>query len=240
MEEKEKGVIIVSGGADSITLLHYLHEQGIDLSALSFNYGSKHNIKEIPLAKYNCKKLGIEHNVIDLDLKKYFNSSLLQGDIDIPKGHYADNNMKSTVVPFRNGIMLSMAVGYAENNNSKFVYLGSHKGDRAQYPDCTSEFTKSMSSAAVFGTYNHIQIKSPFNDLMKWDVVRIGLELGVDYSKTWSCYEGKERPCLKCGTCVERIESFYRNDAKDPLLTNNEWHKGIDYMKKVLGEFDKK
>ncbi len=228
-----KKVIILSGGMDSVTALYHEIAEGHEMTALSFNYGSKHNEKEIPLAKWHCDKFGIKHEVVDLDLAKYFKSSLLDGGEDIPEGHYEDDNMKSTVVPFRNGIMLAFAIGYAENIEAKEVVLGSHAGDGAQYPDCRVEFTKAMSRAATEGTYNKVQIMSPFNILMKWDIVKNGIDLNVPYKKTWSCYKGNDRPCLQCGTCIERIEAFYRNNIQDPLLSDKEWITAVKNMNEV-------
>ena len=217
-----KKVVVLSGGMDSVTVLYHADSQprevGDEIVALSFDYGSKHNEKEIPLAKYHCDKLGIKHEVIKIDLANYFQSSLLNnGGEDIPEGHYEDENMKSTVVPFRNGIMLAFAVGYAENIGAKEVLLGSHAGDHAVYPDCRATFTQAISLAAQLGTYNEVKIVSPFNKLMKWDIVEVGNQLGVDYSKTHSCYKGGDIACGKCGTCVERIEAFEKANCTDPI-----------------------
>ena len=138
--------IIVSGGMDSITLLHERHEE-IALG-ISFDYGSNHNSREIPFARMHCQRLGIKHIVIPLDfMSVYFRSSLLDGADAIPEGHYEDANMKSTVVPFRNGIMLSIACGIAESNGLSRVFIANHGGDHAIYPDCRSEFIKAMDAA---------------------------------------------------------------------------------------------
>lgn len=212
-----KGVIILSGGLDSTTLLYDLVGKGYKLEALSFNYGSKHNKREIHMAKLHCANLKIKHTIITLHLDKYFKSSLLKGGKKIPEGHYEAENMKSTVVPFRNGIMLSMAVGYAESIGVGKVFLGSHKGDRSIYPDCRREFTIAINLAAQLGTYNNVEIVSPYNDLMKWDIVKIGLTLNVPYVYTYSCYKGNSVACGKCGTCVERLEAFKKNNEEDPV-----------------------
>ncbi len=202
---------------DSVTLLYDLVSKGLKLEALSFDYGSKHNHKEIPLAKYHCKKLNVNHRIIKLEFNKFMKSDLLKSGGKIPEGHYEDKSMKKTVVPFRNGIMLSLAVGYAESIGAKKVFLGSHQGDRAIYPDCRTEFTKAMSEASRLGTYNKIVIVSPYNNLMKWDIVKRGLKLNVPYNKTWSCYKGGNVACGKCGTCVERLEAFEKNNVKDSV-----------------------
>ncbi|MDE6855297.1 MAG: 7-cyano-7-deazaguanine synthase QueC [Muribaculaceae bacterium] len=200
-------VIVLSGGMDSTTLLHERKEQ-IAL-AVTFDYGSKHNEREIECARKNCDMLGIEHIVIPLEfMGKYFKSSLLIGGEEIPEGHYADDNMKSTVVPFRNGIMLSIAAGLAESRDLKKVMLANHGGDHAIYPDCRPGFVRAMSEAISEGTYDGVVIDAPYTDITKSDIARIGKRIGVDYSLTYSCYKGGERHCGKCGTCVERMEAL--------------------------------
>ena len=200
-------VIVLSGGMDSTTLLHERKEQ-IAL-AVTFDYGSKHNEREIECARKNCDMLGIEHIVIPLEfMGKYFKSSLLIGGEEIPEGHYADDNMKSTVVPFRNGIMLSIAAGLAESRGLKKVMLANHGGDHAIYPDCRPGFVRAMSEAISEGTYDGVVIDAPYTDITKSDIARIGKRIGVDYSLTYSCYKGGERHCGKCGTCVERMEAL--------------------------------
>ena len=200
-------IIVLSGGMDSTTLLHDRKDQ-IAL-AVTFDYGSKHNAREIECARKNCELLGIEHLVIPLDfMGQYFKSSLLIGGDDIPEGHYADENMKSTVVPFRNGIMLSVAAGLAESRGLKKVMLANHGGDHAIYPDCRPGFINAMSEAIRQGTYDGIVIDAPYTDITKSDIARIGKRIGVDYRLTYSCYKGGEKHCGKCGTCVERMEAL--------------------------------
>ena len=200
-------VIILSGGMDSVTLL-YDKKNDIEL-AITFDYGSNHAQKEIECAKYHCQVLNIKHIIIPLQfIKQYFNSSLLQGSDAIPEGHYADENMKSTVVPFRNGIMLSIACGIAENNGLHKVLIANHCGDHAIYPDCRAEFINSMSNAMTFGTYEKVYIDAPYTNITKSDIAKRGNELNIDYSKTWSCYKGGNVHCGRCGTCVERKEAF--------------------------------
>lgn len=209
-------LIIVSGGMDSITLLHE-HSKDIAL-AVSFDYGSKHNAKEIPFAKLHCERLGIRHIVIPLAfVNEYFKSSLLKNGDEIPEGHYEAENMKSTVVPFRNGIMLSIAAGLAESNDLQRILIANHNGDHAIYPDCRATFIDSMNEAVSYGTYKHIQVFAPYTGISKADIARRGKELGIDYSETWSCYKGGEKHCGKCGTCIERIEAL--NEAGITDLT---------------------
>ncbi|MFC2439534.1 MAG: 7-cyano-7-deazaguanine synthase QueC [Segatella maculosa] len=200
-------VIIVSGGMDSITLL-YDKKNEIALG-ISFNYGSNHNAKEIPLAEMHCRRLGIKHITINLDfMGQYFKSSLLEGGEAIPEGNYADENMKSTVVPFRNGIMLSIAIGIAESNNLKKVLIANHGGDHTIYPDCRPEFIKAIDAAAYAGTFVNAHVEAPYTHITKGDIARIGKRLGLNYAETWSCYKGADKHCGRCGTCIERKEAL--------------------------------
>lgn len=213
-------VIIVSGGMDSITLLYDKKEE-IAL-AMTFDYGSNHNAKEIAWAKVHCERLKIKHIVIKLDfMHKYFTSSLLEGADAIPEGHYADENMKSTVVPFRNGIMLSIAAGIAESNGLKKVLIANHGGDHTIYPDCRPAFIKAMNEATENGTYVNVSICAPYTNITKADIARIGKRLGIDYSETWSCYKGGEKHCGKCGTCIERKEALALAGIEDKTEYEN-------------------
>lgn len=210
-------IIVLSGGMDSVTLMHENRDR--IAVAVTFDYGSNHNAREIECARRQCALLGIEHIVIPLSfMGQYFKSSLLSGADDIPEGHYADENMKSTVVPFRNGIMLSVACGLAESRGLKHVMIANHGGDHAIYPDCRRGFVEAMSEAMREGTYDGISIIAPYTDITKSDIARRGAELGVDYSLTYSCYKGGERHCGRCGTCVERREAFNDAGLKDPTL----------------------
>ena len=208
-------VIIVSGGMDSITLLYDMRAR-ISL-AVTFDYGSKHNAREIPFARLHCERLGIEHLVIPLDfMLKYFKSSLLKGGEEIPEGHYAADNMKSTVVPFRNGIMLSIAAGIAESRGLKYVMMANHSGDHSIYPDCTPQFVSAMSQATKEGTYPGIELLVPYTNISKGEIARRGKALGIDYAETWSCYKGGEKHCGRCGTCEERREALAEAGIDDP------------------------
>jgi len=214
-----KVVVVYSGGLDSTVLLHHALQQYDDVEALTFNYGSKHNIKEINMAMWNTQKLQISHRIVRLDfIKENFKSDLLQGQGEIPEGHYAAENMKKTVVPLRNGIMLMIASGYAESIGAEKVLIASHAGDHFIYPDCRPEFNRALNLAIEYGTNNKVSIAAPFNKMMKWDIVKRGEELGVDWSKTWSCYKGEGIHCGKCGTCNERIEAFQKAGVDDPLM----------------------
>ena len=199
---------------DSVTLL-YEFRANIAL-AVTFDYGSNHNRREIEFARMHCERLGIEHIVIPLDfMAKYFKSSLLEGAEAIPEGNYDDENMKSTVVPFRNGIMLAVACGLAESRGLSHVMIANHAGDHAIYPDCRPEFIKAIDSAANAGTYNNVKVIAPYTQITKSDIARIGKKLGIDYTETWSCYKGGEIHCGKCGTCVERKEALAEAGIED-------------------------
>ncbi len=207
-------VLILSGGMDSVTLL-YDYQERISL-AVSFDYGSNHNKRELPFAALHCQRLGIEHLIIPLSfMGQYFNSSLLSGDDAIPDGNYAEENMRSTVVPFRNGIMLSVAVGLAESRNLKFVMMANHGGDHTIYPDCRPEFVEAFDAAARAGTYIGVGLLSPYCNLTKGQIAMRGRELGIDYSETWSCYRGGEHHCGRCGTCRERREALAEAGIND-------------------------
>lgn len=210
-------VIIVSGGMDSITML-YEYKDRIKL-AISFDYGSNHNAREIPFAKLHCNRLGIRHIVLSLDfMRQYFKSSLLEGAESIPEGSYDEDNMKSTVVPFRNGIMLSIAIGIAESHHLKYVMMANHGGDHTIYPDCRPEFVHAMSDAAVAGTFVGVELWAPYTDLTKAEIAQHGKSLGVDYAETWSCYKGLEHHCGNCGTCLERKNALREAGIEDRTL----------------------
>lgn len=217
MDAREKVVVLLSGGMDSVTAL-YEAQEGYDVvGAVTFDYGSKHNRREIPFAEYHARRLGVEHRVIRLDfIGDLFESDLLQKGGEIPKGHYEEESMKKTVVPFRNGIMLSVAAGFAESLEARGLVIAAHSGDHAIYPDCREQFMKAMSDAIRLGTYSEVVVIRPFILNTKAEIAKRGAELGVDYSQTWSCYVGGETHCGECGTCVERREAFLLAGSPDP------------------------
>ena len=211
-----KAILIYSGGLDSTTML-YEYKDSIAL-ALSFDYGAKHNARELAFARENCERLGIPHLVIPLAfIGEYFRSDLLLSGGDIPEGHYDEENMKSTVVPFRNGIMLAVAAGMAESRGLDAVLIANHAGDHTIYPDCRPSFIDAFDAAAHEGTFNGVRILSPYCNITKRDIALRGRDLGVDFTKTWSCYKGGEVHCGRCGTCTERKEALEGFDPTEYL-----------------------
>lgn len=209
-------LILYSGGLDSTALL-YRHAPEIRL-AVSFDYGSKHNAREVECARINTQRAGIEHLVVSLDfIEHHFESHLLKTGDAIPHGHYTDPVMKQTVVPFRNGILLAIACGLAESRGLSAVLIANHAGDHPIYPDCRDEFIRAMGDAMRTGTYAGIRLEAPFVDLTKRAIALHAREIGVDFSLTWSCYEGGEVHCGRCGTCIERREAL---DGFDPTVYN--------------------
>ena len=201
---------------DSCTMLHEFRDE-IAL-AITFDYGSTQNHREQQYAVAQCQSLGIKHIIIPLDfMKLYFKSALLSNDpADVPEGNYDDNNMKATVVPFRNGIMLAIACGIAESNGLQRVMIANHSGDHAIYPDCRQDFINAMSTAMQQGTYEGVTVFAPYTNLSKSDITRHGKELGVDYAMTYSCYRGGDKHCGKCGTCRERRQALRDAGIPDP------------------------
>lgn len=219
-ETEKKAIIVLSGGMDSITML-YEYADSIAL-AVNFSYGSNHNAREAECARRHCATLGIELIEIDLSfIGQYFHSSLLEGADSIPEGDYDFDNMKSTVVPFRNGIMLSAAAGLAESRGLSKVMIASHNGDHALYPDCRDSFVKAMSEAIKAGTYDGITIDAPYSLLSKADIARHGKALGIDYSTTYSCYKGGPTHCGACGTCRERRQALAEAGISDNTIYEN-------------------
>jgi 7-cyano-7-deazaguanine synthase len=213
----EKVVVIYSGGMDSFTVLNRAIKDGKEVYALSFDYGQRH-IKELTYASQVCERLNVTHKVIDISsINQLLAGSSLTDDIDIPEGHYEDDNMKSTVVPNRNMILLSLAVGYAVSVGASQVYYGAHSGDHAIYPDCRPEFVTKMNDVCKIANYEAVEIFSPYLKNNKTDILTDGLNMGLDYSQTWTCYNGREKACGKCGSCQERLEAFRDNKITDPI-----------------------
>jgi 7-cyano-7-deazaguanine synthase len=214
--------VLLSGGMDSVTALYAVGAQHEVVSALSFDYGAKHNACEIPYAVQHCERMGVIHRTVALPfINELFASDLLQTGGDIPDGHYAEQSMKQTVVPFRNGIMLAIAAGYAESTGAEALVIAAHSGDHAIYPDCRAPFMTAMANAIREGTYARLEVMTPFLEMDKAGIVRCGQDLGIDYRQTWSCYKGRAIHCGRCGTCVERREAFQMAGVPDPTIYEN-------------------
>lgn len=211
-------VVIYSGGMDSFTLLHLALARGYKVHALSFDYGQRH-VRELECAKRVCAELAIPHKVIDIRaLAGVMAGSALTSDVAVPEGHYEEESMKATVVPNRNMILLSLATGYAVTAGAVAVWYGAHGGDHAIYPDCRPEFVAKMDAVCRVANYEPIGIEAPFMEFSKGAILAEGVKLGLDYSKTWTCYNGRDKACGRCGSCVERLEAFAENGLSDPLL----------------------
>ena len=215
--ERMKVVVLCSGGMDSVTALHRAHEEHEVTAVIGFDYGSKHNHRELPFAELHAKQLGVRYERIPLDfVNRLFDSDLLKSGGEIPEGHYEAESMKKTVVPFRNAIMLSISCGFAESVVAEGLVIAAHDGDHAIYPDCREPFMQAMSNAMLLGTYAKIKLLRPFIEMSKADIAIEGSRLGIDFAQTWSCYQGGEKHCGKCGTCVERREAFSLAGINDP------------------------
>lgn len=225
-----KALVLSSGGVDSTTCLGLAIERfgKENVIGLVITYGQKHT-KEIEAAKAVAAYYGIE--LLSLDLSTIFqydtSCTLLQSSNEmIPEESYADQLKKtdgkpvSTYVPFRNGLFLSSAASIALSKDCSVIYYGAHSDDAAgnAYPDCSDAFNQSMKSAIEIGSGNQLTIEAPFVNLAKKDVVREGLRLKVPYHLTWSCYEGGDKPCGKCGTCRDRAAAFIANGVADPAI----------------------
>ena len=212
-----KVVIVYSGGMDSFTLINYALVKKYDVSAITFNYGQRHR-KELNFVENFCINNSVKLKLVDIsDIKPLLQGSSLTDNISVPHGHYENNTMKSTVVPNRNMIMISIAIAYAISIKYKEVWYGAHSGDHSIYPDCRPEFVDSMNKTSKLANYEPILVKAPFINLSKGKILARGLLMGLDYSQTWTCYEGKEKACGKCGACIERLEAFEQNNELDPL-----------------------
>lgn len=216
--QKPKAVVIYSGGMDSFTVLHKAR-QSYDIYALSFDYGQRHNRKELGCAQQVCAAKNIPHKVIDITCINELlqGSSLTSTDIDIPEGHYVEESMKSTVVPNRNMILLSLATGYALSLGANKLFYGAHSGDHTIYPDCRPEFVEAVNNAVQLCDWEKVTIEAPYLYGDKIDILKEGFAMGLDYGQTWTCYNGRDKACGKCGSCVERLEAFALCYTKDPL-----------------------
>ena len=218
MSEKRKAIIVLSGGMDSGVLLADYSTKVDFVGAIFFNYGSRHNLKEMACAEILAERYGVPLHKIDMPfINQLFNSSLLSSsDMEIPDGHYEEESMKSTVVPFRNGIMLAIATGFAESSDADLVLIGSHAGDHAIYPDCRPEFNQAFAQAAKHGTYNQVEISAPYSTISKGGIAKIGYAIDFPFQNSWTCYKGQEVHCGTCGSCTERKEALAQPGHSDP------------------------
>lgn len=216
----KKAVAIVSGGMDSVTLAHYLHNEGYSLHLLSFDYGQRHR-KELDCAIWQARHLGAEHTILDISgIRPLLKGSALTDDVPVPHGHYAEESMRQTVVPNRNAIMLSIAWGLACSSGAHVLASGVHSGDHFIYPDCRPDFMGALGLALLKGTEGHrndsLRLIAPFISFSKTDIAAIGADLHVPFEHTWTCYEGGDIHCGKCGSCTERKEAFRDSGTPDP------------------------
>lgn len=218
-----KATVVLSGGMDSAVALWWAKEMHEVTNAISINYGQRHK-KELKCAAKLAKMLDVPHQVINLtDVAKVLpGNALTDKEVEVPYGHYADNSMRATVVPNRNMMLLSVAIASAAASKANSVVYGAHAGDHPIYPDCRPEFIDCMNMAAQRSWYEPIQLVAPFKNKTKTDIVRLGADLGVPFEHTWSCYEGGDVHCGKCGTCVERIEAFREAGVPDPTVYAHE------------------
>lgn len=233
----KKGVLLFSGGIDSTTLLYYLLGKGWTILPLIVNYGSKHNHNEIEAAKATLRELGVGHIIFDMrNFADICRSSLTCDNLEIPNKSDNDISQLATVVPLRNAMLIMLASSVALDNGmdnysvhayTYNVFISAVKDDQKIYRDCRPKFFRKLGKALTSGCEYEsqvIKIRAPFVKKSKKDIIKLGLKLGVDYNKTYTCYKGEERPCLVCDACVERQEAFYKNGVEDPLLTKEEWN----------------
>ena len=209
-------LVVYSGGLDSFTLLNKALDKFERVEAITFDYGQKHS-KEITFASKVCKENAIAHEVVNLELEKILSGSALVGTSEIPKGNYDKEKMKQTVVPNRNMIMISVAASLAIKNKCEYLWYAAHAGDHEIYPDCRPEFISKLGEVLKICDYHEIVFEAPFKGMTKGEIVKEGLNMDLDYSKAWTCYEGKENPCGKCSACLERQNAFKINNIEDPL-----------------------
>lgn len=225
-DAKPVAIAIVSGGLDSVTLVYELLARGYTPHMVSFDYGQRH-LHELIFARQLADRLGVPHDIVDLtSVGAHLTGSALTDNIPVPDGHYADANMRITVVPNRNAIMLAIAYGIAVARGASAVATGIHAGDHAIYPDCRPEFAgmfHMMQRVATQGFARaDLHLLTPFVHIGKHDIVARGAALGVPFAETWSCYKGGEYHCGTCGTCVERREAFALAGVADPTVYQTE------------------
>ena len=213
-----KTLVICSGGLDSVSLAHLVAAEHTLVGLISFDYGQRHR-KEVEFAARAANRLDVPHDLIDMrHIGRHLSGSALTDDLDVPDGHYAEDNMKVTVVPNRNAIMLAIAFGMAAAKGADAVAAAVHGGDHFIYPDCRPDFIdafQAMQDKALDG-YASVQLFTPFVHVPKSAIVTAGAKHGTPFADTWSCYKGGDLHCGRCGTCVERREAFDIAGVKDP------------------------
>ena len=214
----EKIVVVLSGGMDSAVLLYHLLDAGHTVKTLSVNYGQRH-VRELDSAAALSERVGVEHRIADLrSINPLLGSnSLSSAEVEVPEGHYEAESMKMTVVPNRNMIMLSVAVGWALSLKFDAVAYGAHSGDHAIYPDCREEFADALDRAVGLCDWQGMKLLRPFVAMDKGEIAKRGAELAVPFELTWTCYKGGELHCGKCGACQERREAFATHEIDDPV-----------------------
>jgi 7-cyano-7-deazaguanine synthase len=213
---KRKVIVLVSGGLDSVCALYEAAAAHEVVAGLSFSYGAKHNHRELPLAAMHCHRLGIRHETVRLNcIGELFNSALLKNGVPVPDSHFNAPAMKQTIVPFRNGIFLAMAAGYAESVGAGAVVIAAHADDHVIFPDCRPEYLDAMATAIRLGTDSRVKILRPFIRCSKAQIVKRGRKLGINLAETWTCYKGGKHHCGTCGACVERREAFAASKIPD-------------------------
>lgn len=216
-QQNPKAVVIYSGGMDSFTVLHLAIRQGYQVYPVSFHYGQRH-ARELLMAEAVCRSLGVPHQQIDLRaITPLIDQSALTGDLEVPSGDYAPENLAVTIVPNRNMILLSLAVGYAVNIGAGVCFYGAHGGDHVIYPDCRPEFVEQMDRLAAIANLQPVRIQAPFLRVSKAEILQQGLAMGLDYSQTWTCYQGEALACGQCSACRERLAAFAACGIQDPL-----------------------
>lgn len=231
--KESKAVVSLSGGADSTTLFHLAMAECNDIAAISVYYGQRHK-KELECAKALCKKFNVPHKIVDFTtLSEFGGSPLVDMDIEVPA--QTENKQSTTIVPFRNTFLATLAAAYAHELGYNTIYMGPTWEDLANYPDCRPEYFENLQRTLRAGGIIHdLEIRTPFINIKKDAIVFLGIErLEVDYSNTWTCYRGGEKPCMECDACRERAESFYANGLRDPLVSDDAWKIFVKDMENI-------
>ncbi len=236
---RSRSIILLSGGLDSTVAFYQALDEVKVAMAISFDYGQRHLV-ELEYAYETAHRENVPHEIIDMTSigRLLQGSALSDVHVEVPEGHYAEESMKATIVPNRNTIMLSMAVGAAIGIGARQVWAAMHAGDHPIYPDCRPEFVNKLNELIPIATESKIQIVTPFIDIAKQEIIRIGFRLGVNFSDTWSCYKGGDLHCGRCGTCVERAEAFHLAGVRDPThyLDKEYWKRAtFDQQRKENG-----